>query len=423
MLYVLSAFAGVVPNVWIPASAYWLIIALQSQLEAICSGQDATIHEEEDDDDLSWFTVLEYLVILVSSIAYTPVAGCFLVLILAIKRLLWDEQRLPRKFRVDSSYYANGGKRFLITGGASGVGKHMVGAISRLGHRVLATDINSSLLETVAEEEAWSSDLVTLRRLDVTSEADWKAAIEECESQWGGIDVCMNIAGFLKPSKTQNVTARDIELHVGVNVKGVMYGTSLAAALMTRQVSEGRLPKGGHIINFASLGAIAPVQGVGLYIATKYACRGFSLSASKDLFASGVFVTCVMPDAIQTPMVDLQLHFEESAMAYSGDILTLHDVEKVIIERVLPNREREVLIPTSVTRGKGARLADVFSGSLLLNFVEETMRQKGVRAQKHRKEQGVTAIDAHDHSKRKVPSRTRASDRSPSPGPHVSKIG
>jgi len=49
-----------------------------------------------------------------------------------------------------------------------------------------------------------------------------------------------------------------------------------------------------------------------------------------------------MPDAVQTAMVDLQLHYEASAMAFSGSILTVQDVEKCVMDHILPNRPVEV---------------------------------------------------------------------------------
>ena len=96
-----------------------------------------------------------------------------------------------------------------------------------------------------------------------------------------------------------------------INIKGVMFGTKFASDLMANMPGPG-----GHIINFASLGAVAPVSGVTLYIASKYAVRGFSLCASKDLAPLNLHVSCVCPDAVKTAMVDLQLHFEASALAY-----------------------------------------------------------------------------------------------------------
>ena len=303
----------------------------------------------------------------------------------------------------------------MVTGAGSGVGKHLVKVLSGKGHKVLATDVNEVALNRALEEEEatekWDKTNVHVLKLDVTVEADWRNAMEFCEKNFGGLDVCMNLAGYLKPGKTQNLTKKDIDNHVDVNLKGVMLGTTFAAWLMSKQVAEGKLDSGGHIINFASLGAIAPVSGVTLYIGTKYGCRGFSLCASKDLFDHGVFVTCVLPDAIQTPMVDLQLNYEDSALAFSGSVLSLHDVENVMFTRILPYREREVLIASSFLRGKAARLADLCSGSVALNWIEKHMRRLGVQRQQMKKQ----ILKAEDQKKKKETLIEETYDRSQSP--------
>jgi len=305
-----------------------------------------------------------------------------LALLLA-KRVAWDDRPLPRRFRVDGGFYRDAARRFLVTGAASGVGRHLVRALQRRGHRVVATDVNVAALADASARDGWSAELVTTMRLDVTSDEEWRdVTARAVQALGGGLDVLLNVAGVLQPSTVLDATARQVHAHVDVNVKGVVLGTMHASRVMAAQVRSGELPRGGHIINFASLGAVAPVSGVSLYVGTKYACRGFSLCAAKDLFDHGVFVTVVMPDAIQTPMLTLQLDYEETTIAFSGGSLTLDDVERVVFDRVLPHRPREVLIPTSWLRGKMARLADVFSATLVIAWAEQFMRWRGRRSQK-----------------------------------------
>ena len=118
------------------------------------------------------------------------------------------------------------------------------------------------------------------------------------------------------------------------------------------------------------------MSGYSLYIGTKYACRGFSLCAAKDLFPHGVYVTVVMPDAISTPMLNLQAQYKESAMGYSGDALAVEDVVREI-KRAMITRQREVKIATTFVRGFGARIADIFSGAVLIGWSENAMRKTG----------------------------------------------
>ena len=235
----------------------------------------------------------------------------------------------------------------LLTGCASGIGRHLAGALSARGHRIVATDLDEAALAREAEARRWDPALVKLRRLDVRSEQDWDAAVDAAVTAFGRLDVVMNIAGYLHPAYVADLTARDVDLHFDVNAKGVALGTRAAARRMIAQ-------RAGHIVNIGSLASLAPVPGLSLYSASKFAVRGFSLAAAMELAAHGVAVTLVMPDAVETPMLDKQVAYEEAAMTFSGSrSLTVEDVERVIVETVLPGRPLEVTIPLS--RGLLAR--------------------------------------------------------------------
>jgi 3-oxoacyl-[acyl-carrier protein] reductase len=241
-------------------------------------------------------------------------------------------------------------KTIVVTGSASGIGLHLTGALLARGHRVLATDVNEEALGKQAEERAWRDRSVCLRKLDVRKAEDWEAALDEAADAWGRIDVLMHIAGVIKPGYAKALTPADIDLQVDVNVKGTMLGTRAAAARMVRA-------GGGHIINFGSLASLTPVPGLCVYSGSKFAVRGFSLAAATELLPEGVWVTVVMPDAVDTPMLDMQIDYEEAAMTFSGSKpLTVHDIERVILDKVLPERPLEVTLPLS--RGVLARLAN-----------------------------------------------------------------
>ena len=145
---------------------------------------------------------------------------------------------------------------------------------------------------------------------------------------------------------------------------------------------------GGHIINFSSMGGLATVSGVTLYAASKFAVRGFSLAASKDLScgprAQQVAVSVFMPDAVQTPMVDLQLEHDDGAMAFSGDILSLSQVERCILHEVLPNRPVETWLSS---RARLARFGDIFGSSRAVALAEWSMKRAGRARQRQIKTQ------------------------------------
>src|SRR5579871_3360089 len=181
----------------------------------------------------------------------------------------------------------------VLTGCASGIGRHLAGVLSARGHRVVATDLDEGALAREAEARRWDPGKVTLRRLDVRSESDWEGAMEAAEAL-GGVDVAMNVAGYLQPAYVADIVARDVDLHVDVNLKGVILGTRAAARRMIPRRS-------GHIVNIGSLASLAPVPGLSLYSASKFAVRGFTLAAATELRRHGVAVTLIMPDAVDTP--------------------------------------------------------------------------------------------------------------------------
>lgn len=259
---------------------------------------------------------------------------------------------------------------FFLTGAASGIGKHLVGALAGRGHRVFATDVNEEGLAALRCEPEKSGSVVTCP-LDVSQAEAWEKALDAAEQAFGPVDVLMNIAGFLKPGYIHEVDERAVEQHFDVNVKGVIFGTRAGARRMIPRSS-------GHIVNFGSLASLAAVPGLCLYSASKFAVRGLSLAAAAELAPLGVAVTVIMPDAVKTPMLDLQVHYREAALTFSGDApLTVQDIEKVIVEKILLKRPLEVALPLS--RALLARAANAVPEAALA--LAPTLAKKGLKAQ------------------------------------------
>ena len=241
---------------------------------------------------------------------------------------------------------------FLVTGAASGIGRCLVGALLARGHRVMAADLDLEALESTASSDEWAADRRLLQAFDIRDVEGWRTAIDTLIETWTRLHVVMNVAGFLRPSWIHECTDHDVHTHFDVNVKGLIFGTRAAAQAM--------IPQGfGHIINVASLASMAPVTGLGLYVGSKYAVRGFSMAAAQELAPHGIAVSTVCPDAVQTPMLDLQLDYPEAAITFTAPrILTPEDVTQVILGKVLPHRPILISIPRR--RAFLARLADLF---------------------------------------------------------------
>jgi 3-oxoacyl-[acyl-carrier protein] reductase len=259
----------------------------------------------------------------------------------------------------------------IVTGSASGIGLHLTTVLAARGHRIVATDLNERGLDEAREKHGWRQDQVVIQKLDVTREEDWERTFENAEQTFGRVELLLNVAGALKPGKVVDIEPRDVDLHLLVNVKGTVLGTRAAARRMVRACS-------GHIVNIGSLASLAPVPGLSLYCASKFAVRGFTLAAATELAEHGVFVTLVMPDAVQTPMLDLQVDYEEAAVTFSGDrALTVEDIERVIVDVVLPKHPLEITIPLG--RGLLARAANSAPG--VSKMLYPMLKKKGLAAQ------------------------------------------
>jgi len=252
---------------------------------------------------------------------------------------------------------------FLVTGCASGLGRHLTGALLHRGERVIATDLDLQALQRAAAEDGWVADRTALLPLDVTSSEAWDQALAAGLQRFGPrLDVLINNAGHLQPGWVHEVTTEQIERHLGVNSRGVILGTRTAARVMLEQEAaadgDGRGLR-GHIVNIASLAGVAAIPGISLYSASKFAVRGFSLAAAEELAPHGIAVTAICPDAMHTPMLELQVDYEEAALSFSTPrILAVEDIERVLVEKVLPKRPVECLVPFS--RGWTAKVASAW---------------------------------------------------------------
>jgi 3-oxoacyl-[acyl-carrier protein] reductase len=265
----------------------------------------------------------------------------------------------------------------MLTGAAGGVGRVLAHDLLSGGHRLLVTDRDLKQLKSFYSEASnVYGDALTLQRLDIVSHASWKKSLESWARKQGGLDVLVNLAALLKPGYSYDVGESEIDAHMDVNAKGTIYGTSVASAVMMGQGS-------GHIINIASLAGVAPIPGISLYSASKFAVRGYSLAVAQELQPAGIQVTVICPDAIRTPMLDLQKDYEEAALTFSGSkFLSPEDISTAICKLIdkgqLGKAPAELTIPFG--RGFLAKIAS-FAPSINLSLAA-SLRKKGLKKQK-----------------------------------------
>ncbi len=259
----------------------------------------------------------------------------------------------------------------LLTGAASGIGRHLADCLVTRGERLLATDVAVEPLENYATAQGWPQDRVRTARLDVRSTEDWEAAIAAAATNWGRLDVLLNVAGYVHPGWIHEVDAEEIDRHIDINTKGVILGTRAAARQMVKQGH-------GQIVNIASLAGIAPIPGISLYSASKFAVRGFTLAVAEELRPHGVTVSVVCPDAVDTPMLDKQIDFTEAAMTFSGRrALQVEDVARAVLDVALVRKRLEVTLPRHrAWMAKLTSLWPALSRPLLPRLTQQGLRRQ-----------------------------------------------
>lgn len=256
------------------------------------------------------------------------------------------------------------GKVVIVSGAAGGIGQELVARLSADGAIVVATDVDEVALRKVG-----ALTRVQVLKCDVRSADDWEKTFTHAQAL-GPVYALINAVGVLKPGYVDQVTSKDIDFHIDINVKGVILGSSIAAREFKKAGS-------GHIINIASLAGVAPIPGIGLYSASKFAVRGFTLALAAELNGTGVHVTVVCPDAVKTPMLDLQKDYPEAALTFSGSApLTAKDVADAIVG-TLGKENLEITLP--FWRGVFAKTASAVPG--LAPMLIDVLKRAGLENQ------------------------------------------
>lgn len=176
----------------------------------------------------------------------------------------------------------------LITGAARGMGAEHVRRFVAEGARVVFGDVLDDQGEQLAAETG-----ARYLHHDVTSEADWAAAVRTAVDEFGRLDVLVNNAGLLRFQRIAEMSLTDFTTIMTVNVTGTWLGIKSAAPAMAG---------GGAIVNISSVEGFVGAAGLSAYSASKFAIRGLTKSAARELGASGIRVNSIHPGGIATPM-------------------------------------------------------------------------------------------------------------------------
>jgi 3alpha(or 20beta)-hydroxysteroid dehydrogenase len=185
------------------------------------------------------------------------------------------------------------GKVALITGGARGMGKSHVRHFVAEGARVVFGDVLDDRGAAVAA--ALGAQSCRYVHHDVTSESDWAAAAAAAVEGFGRLDVLVNNAGVLKFASIADMPLADFRQILEVNAVGCWLGMKTAIEPMTAA-------GGGSIINISSIEGFTGAAGLSAYSASKFAIRGMTKAAARELGQFGIRVNSVHPGGVLTRM-------------------------------------------------------------------------------------------------------------------------
>jgi 3-hydroxy acid dehydrogenase / malonic semialdehyde reductase len=207
------------------------------------------------------------------------------------------------------------GKTAIVTGASSGIGAATAHALADAGAKVAGGARHVEQLETEVALE-----------LDVTDAASCERFVAEAVSELGGLDILVNNAGLgLGREPFDESTEEDEELVLETNVHGLLRMTRLCLP---------HIHDGGHIVNLGSIAGRQPYENAAVYVASKYAVRGFTYALREDLLGRPIHLTTVDPGLVETNFSRVRFRGDEekaSAVYANVEPVRPEDVAECIL--------------------------------------------------------------------------------------------
>ncbi|MGC4094007.1 MAG: glucose 1-dehydrogenase [Polyangiaceae bacterium] len=188
------------------------------------------------------------------------------------------------------------GKRALVTGAGSGIGKAIASLFASAGASVVLADRDEKAGAESAQAIVADGGKAEFARLDVSSASE----VNALAARLPDVDVLVSNAGIGHVGDLLGTSEQDLMRLFEVNVKGVFL---CAKAFAPAMLERGR----GSVINMASIGGIIAVRARLAYTTSKFAVVGMTKALALDHSASGVRFNCICPGRVETPFVQARL--------------------------------------------------------------------------------------------------------------------
>lgn len=187
----------------------------------------------------------------------------------------------------------------MVTGAGSGLGQATAKHLGAEGAKVAVTDINEKTAQATAEQITGEGGAAIAIGHDVTSENDWRAAVDRTNSAFGGLNILVNNAGISLHGDTETTDPAQFDKLIEIDLKSVYLGCHTAVAVMGKS-------GGGSIINISSVAGIMGNPNTLGYGTAKAGVRYLTKSIALDCATKGYNVRCnsIHPTYIETPLIE-----------------------------------------------------------------------------------------------------------------------
>jgi glucose 1-dehydrogenase len=198
------------------------------------------------------------------------------------------------------------GKVAVVTGAARGIGRACAERFLKDGAKVVISDVDGDNLAKTAGELGHQNALRAIA-CDVAKRAEIDRLVATAVKEFGGLDIMVNNAGVARNQDFLDITEKDFDDIIAINLKGAFLGVQAAAKQMIAQGS------GGVVINMSSVNALLAIPTLATYAISKGGMKQLTSVAAVALAPHNIRVVAVGPGTILTDMVATAIFNSDAA--------------------------------------------------------------------------------------------------------------